>query len=359
MNEIQSIVQSVSSLEVWKYTVWGNTVGEYAVAFFAFLVFLAVFKVFQVVILSHLKKIAEKTKTDIDDTFVAIIKSLKPPFYSFIAFYAATFFITLNEVLKKAVDAVLVAWVTIQVVVAVQILIDYVVRKKMGEEEDKAAENAVNFLGKLSKWVLWSIGLLLILSNLGVNVTSLVAGLGIGGIAVALALQNILSELFSSFAIYFDKPFVPGDFIVVGDKKGVIEKIGIKTTRMRALQGEEVVISNKELTTAQIQNFKKMKERRISFSFGIVYETPVEKIKQIPGIIKEIIEAQEGARFDRAHFSRFDDSALNFDVVYYVETGDYAKYMDIQQSINLSILERFEEMGIAMAYPTQTIYLQK
>ena len=253
----------------------------------------------------------------------------------------------------------MIAWVILQVIIATQILIDYVVRKKMGEEEDVAAENAINILGKLSKWILWSVGLLLILSNLGINVTSLIAGLGIGGIAIALALQNTLSELFSSFSIYFDKPFIPGDFIVVGDKKGTVEKIGIKTTRLKALQGEELVISNKELTSAQIQNFKKMKDRRISFSFGITYETPVDKIKKIPGMVQEIIEGENGTRFDRAHFSRFDDSALNFDVVYYVQTGDYTKYMDTQQNINIKIMEAFEEMGIAMAYPTQTIYIAK
>jgi small-conductance mechanosensitive channel len=350
---------NINIIDFWRYTIAGNTIGMFAVTLVAFVVFLAIFKVFQTIILAHLKKIAEKTKTDIDDTFVTIIKSLKPPFYSFLAFYTATFFLNLNNVFQKIIDIVLIIWVVFQVIIATQILIDYVVKKRIGEEEDKAAENAINILGKLSKATLWTIGFLLILSNLGVDITSLVAGLGIGGIAVALALQNILSELFSSFAIYFDKPFVPGDFIIVGDRAGVIEKIGIKTTRMRALQGEEVVISNKELTSVQIQNFKKMKERRISFSFGVTYETPIEKIKKIPGVVKKTIEGIVGTRFDRAHFSRFDDSALNFDVVYFVQSGDYAQYMNIQQEINIKIMEEFEMIGISMAYPTRTVYLHK
>jgi len=351
--------EQIKTMEVWQYALAGNTVGDFAIALAAFVGFLIIFKVFQVIVLARLKKLAEKTETDIDDTLVDIVKSLKPPFYSFLAFYAATFFVIVGDVFKKVIDVALIAWVILQVIIAVQILIDYVVRKKMGEEEDAAAENAINILGKLTKWVLWSFGLLLILSNLGVDVTSLIAGLGIGGIAIALALQNTLSELFSSFSIYFDKPFTPGDFIVIGDKKGVVEKIGIKTTRIKALQGEELIISNKELTSAQIQNFKKMTERRISFSFGVTYETPVEKVKKIPGVVKEIIDGEEGARFDRAHFNRFDDSALNFDVVYYIQSGDYADYMDIQQSINFKIMEIFEEMGVAMAYPTRTVYLQK
>jgi len=353
------MLEQITTMAVWKYPLAGNTVGDFAITLGAFAAFLVVFKVFQVIILARLKKLSERTETDVDDTLIAIVKSLKPPFYSFLAFYAATFFLVLGDILKKAVDIVLIFWIVVQVIVAAQILIDYIVRKRMGEEEDAAAENAVNILGKLSKAVLWIIGLLFIFSNLGFDVTSLVAGLGIGGIAIALALQNILSELFSSFAIYFDKPFAPGDFIIVGDKMGVIDKIGIKTTRMRALQGEEIVISNKELTSAKIQNFKKMKERRASFSFGVTYETPVEKVKKISGVVKEIIEGEDGARFDRAHFSKFDDSALNFDVVFYVESGDYANYMDIQQDINLKIMEEFEKMGVDMAYPTRTIYMQK
>jgi len=349
----------IISMDIWLYSIADNTLGDFTIAFTVFLVSLAVFKIFQVIILARLKKLAEKTENDIDDTFVVVIKSLKPPFYSFLAFYVATFFLEIGDIFKKAIDIILIIWIVIQIIMVVQILIDYVVRKRMGEEEDKAAENAINILGKLSKWVLWIFGALLIFSNLGFDVTSLIAGLGIGGIAIALALQNTLSELFSSFSIYFDKPFAPGDFIVVGDKKGVIEKIGIKTTRMRALQGEEIVISNKELTSAQIQNFKKMQERRNSFSFGVAYETPIDKLKKIPGIVKDIIEGIESTRFDRAHFNRFDDSALNFDVVYYVESAEYAKYMNIQQEINLKIMEAFEEMGVGMAYPTQTVYLAK
>ncbi len=353
------MLESITTTNLWNYQVMGNSIGSFVIAFGAFFIFLIIFKIFQVGILSYLKKIAKKTTTDIDDALVSIADSIKPPFYSFLAFYVSTFLIKLNGVLEKIVNIILIIWIVLQVVIAVQILIDYIVKKKIGKEKDAATENAINILGKLSKAILWTIGLLLVLSNMGVNITSLVAGLGIGGIAIALALQNILSELFSSFAIYFDKPFVPGDFIVVGNRKGVIEKIGIKTTRMRALQGEEVVISNKELTSAQIQNFKKMEERRVSFSFGITYETPVEKVREVSGVIKKIIEGEDGSRFDRAHFSRFDDSALSFDVVYYVQSGDYANYMDIQQSINIKIMEIFENMGISMAYPTRTLYIQK
>jgi len=198
-----------------------------------------------------------------------------------------------------------------------------------------------------------------VLSNLGVNITSLVAGLGIGGLAIALALQSVLSDLFSSFSIYFDKPFQVGDYIIVGKHSGTVEKIGIKSTRIRASQGEEIVISNQELTSARVQNFKKLKERRNTTSIGVTYETSTDKLKKIPDIIKYIIEEEKNARFDRVYFTTFADSALVFDLVYYVKSDAYSVYLETQQNINFKIKEAFEKEGIDMAYPTQTIYLTK
>ena len=197
------------------------------------------------------------------------------------------------------------------------------------------------------------------LSNLGINVTSLVAGLGVGGIAIAFALQNILNDLFSSFAIYFDKPFVVGDFIKIGEHAGTVEKVGIKTTRIRSTTGEELIISNRELTSARVQNFKRLNERRSIFTIGVVYETTAEKLRRIPSIIQTIIESQSLNRFDRVHFKTFGDFSLNFEVSYYVQTTDYKKFMDTQEIVNLKIVEAFEKEGISMAYPTQTIYLEK
>ena len=239
-----------------------------------------------------------------------------------------------------------------------QIFINYILKNRLDENESeaKSAMSAINIIVKI---VLWSVGILLILSNLGINVTSLLAGLGIGGVAVALAIQNILSDLFSSFAIHFDKPFVIGDFIVVGDKMGTVKKIGIKTTRIQALQGEEIVISNQELTSSQIQNFKKMQERRVVFTFGVTYGTSNEKLKSIPEIIKKIINELSEVRLDRVHFKEFGDSALLFEIAFYVDTGDYNKYMDIRQEINLKINKQFSENMIEMAYPTQTLFIKK
>ena len=345
--------------QFWQYQLFSNSVGDYLIALIIFIVLFFLFKLFQVFILKRLEKLAAQTKTDLDDTLVIIIRSLKPPLYSFVAFYLAIGFLVITSLVQKIVSIILIIWITYQVVISIQILIDYAVKKWLEKEKDKGTKSAIELIGKIVKGVLWAIGILLVLANLGINITSLIAGLGIGGIAIALALQNILGDLFSSFAIYFDKPFTVGDYITVGEHKGIVEKIGIKTTRIKSPQGEEIVISNQELTSTRIKNFKKMKERRIVFSFGVLYNTPSEKLKQIPQMLKEIIAAAELARFNRAHFIEVADSALVFEVIYYMQVPDFTKHRDVHQEILLKIKNIFEKQGIEMAYPTQTIYLAK
>ena len=341
--------------------VLGNTLFEYGQAFLAFLIMVVVFRIFQFAILKKLKNIAEKTKTDIDDTLISIIKSLKPHFYYLLSFYLATYFLNISDTFKIVIENILLIFVVYQISIALHILIDYILNKSMGEkkQEDLGVKAAMENVSKFAKFIVWILGLLLILSNLGVNITSLVAGLGVGGVAIAFALKSILADLFSSFAIYFDKPFKVGDAIQIGTDRGTVMKIGIMTTRLKTPQGEELVVSNQELISSRIQNFKKMEERRAYFSFGIIYETPIREIRNIPIYVKEVIESIESLRFGRAHFNRFDESALNFDVVYYVESNDYDLYADAQQEINLKIMEKFEEKGIEMAYPTHVVYTKK
>ena len=249
-------------------------------------------------------------------------------------------------------------WVTYQVIVSIQILINRVIKKRVAK--DATSEAILGLMGKILKGIIWGVGLIFVLSNLGVNVTSLLAGLGIGGIAIAFALQNILEDLFSSFAIFFDKPFRVGDFIVVGGNyKGSVEKIGIKTTRLRSLQGEELVISNKELTSAKIQNFGKIERRRVVLNVGVTYETPLEKLRKIPQLVKEIVENTDNVDFDRAFLVKFGDFAIIFEIVYFVQSSDYLMHLESQQKILFKIKEVFEKENIEFAYPTQTLYLKK
>ncbi|MCD9123380.1 mechanosensitive ion channel family protein [Cupriavidus sp. UGS-1] len=205
--------------------------------------------------------------------------------------------------------------------------------------------------------MLWSVLLLAVLANMGVNITAFVASLGVGGVAVALAVQNILSDLFASLAIGLDKPFENGDFIVFGDIAGSVERIGLKTTRLRALSGEQIVCSNTELLKTTIHNYKRMAERRIQFNFRVTYQTPPETLRRIPEIVKAAVVAAGRTRFDRAHFKGFGESALEFEVVYFVTDPDYNLYMDIQQSINLAMVTELGKLGVEFGVPVRTVQL--
>lgn len=231
-------------------------------------------------------------------------------------------------------------------------------RARSEQHSHSALRTAFGIIHVGIRIVVWSIVLLLILDNFGINVTALVAGLGVGGIAIALAVQSTLGDLLCSLSIVLDRPFEVGDFIITGDITGTVEKIGIKSTRIRALTGEQLVASNSDLIASRIRNFKRMQERRILFQVGVIYQTPPEKVRAIPGHIKEIIQAQEKARFDRSHFKAFGASSLDFETVYYVLEPDYNLFMDVQQAINIAVFEKFAEEGIEFAYPTQTLFIE-
>jgi small-conductance mechanosensitive channel len=210
----------------------------------------------------------------------------------------------------------------------------------------------------VSRFAIWSVVVLIALDTLGVDITALIAGLGVGGIAVALAVQSVLDDLFASISIVLDKPFVVGDFVVLGDHKGTVENVGLKTTRIRALSGEQLVVSNSDLLSSRIQNFKRMQERRIVFEVGVVYGTPAEKLRTIPDTIREAVESRPNTRFERSHLKELGTSALTFESVYYMTVPDYDAYMDTQQAINLELYERFETQGVEFAYPTQTLFVR-
>ncbi|MEO5977532.1 MAG: mechanosensitive ion channel family protein [Chryseolinea sp.] len=203
--------------------------------------------------------------------------------------------------------------------------------------------------------ILWVIGLILLFDNLGFNVTAVLTGLGVGGIAIALAAQTILGDIFNYFVIFFDRPFEVSDFIIVGDKMGVVEYVGLKTTRLRSLSGEQIIYSNSNLTNSIIHNYKRMQERRIVFKFGVLYDTGSVKLTKIPQIVKTIIENQDNTRFDRAHFASFGEYSLDFECVYYIKSADYNYYMNAQQAINLELYKIFEENQIEFAFPTYSL----
>ncbi|HWL63973.1 MAG TPA: mechanosensitive ion channel family protein [Steroidobacteraceae bacterium] len=232
-------------------------------------------------------------------------------------------------------------------------------RRRTATLSDRAVAGSLGIIAFILRVAIWSLVLLVALDNLGIDVTALVAGLGIGGIAVALAAQNVLGDLFASLSIAFDKPFLVGDFLILDDYLGSVEDIGVKSTRLRSLSGEQIILSNADLLKSRVRNYGRMFERRIVMNHTIAYGTPLEQLREIPEIIRAAIQAQSDTRFDRAHFARHGSDALEFESVYFVLSPDYNRYMDIQQEINLRIHQELEGRGIEFAFPTRFLYLAR
>lgn len=292
---------------------------------------------------------------------VGLVRRVSLLFLMVISLYLGTYYVALPGKLAALLDAILSIAIFAQFAAlagyALGVWID--AHGRRARQRDPAAATALGVTKFLGLVVIWSIALLMALDNLGFDITTLVAGLGIGGVAIAFALQNILGDIFASVSIILDKPFEVGDFIVVGDVLGTVERIGVKTVRLRSLSGELIVVANNDLLQSRVRNYQKMQERRVVFALGVTYQTPPDKLERIPALIREAIEAQDDTRFDRAHFRTFGDFALLFEAVYYVLRPDYNMMMDRQQAINLAIARSFGDEGIDFAYPTQTIYLNK
>lgn len=346
--------------EIFNHSIFGNTVASYLSALGIFIGGMVAIHVFKKYVLGRLKKWADATHTSIDDLLVRAIGKFVVPIFYFGAFYLALHTLALSPDFEHGLRIAAIVLVTVMFVMAAISAVDFVLQSYIKKSADSTGgEKQLKGIRGLVNFAIWVIALVFLLDNLGVKISAVVAGLGIGGIAVALAAQAVLGDLFSYFVIFFDKPFEIGDFIIVGDKMGVVEYIGIKTTRIRALGGEQLVFSNTDLTNSCVHNFKKMERRRVVFKLGMIYQTPAEKLKAIPQMVKSIIEAQEDAAFDRGHFASYGDFSLNFEFVYYVTGADYNKFMDIQQAINLAIFEAFEKEGIEFAYPSQTLFVNK
>jgi small-conductance mechanosensitive channel len=275
-------------------------------------------------------------------------------------FYLAVRSLNLHSTLGKSIDVLGIILLTILAVRFLSAIMEFIIAEYwLKKTKDEKKEKSIKALLPAIKVAIWCLAVVFLLDNLGFKISTVVAGLGIGGVAVALAAQAVLKDLFSYFAILFDRPFEVGDFIIIGDYLGTVEHIGIKTTRIRSLSGEQMVFSNTDLTDSRVRNYKRMEKRRVVFRLGVVYQTTLEQLKAIPDTIKNIITSIDDTAFDRAHFFSYGDFSLVCEIVYYVLSSDYNKYMDIQQRINLAIKEEFEKRGIEFAYPTQTLFLTK
>lgn len=339
---------------------YGNPVWRWLLAVAVALVAYLAFTLSKRILENRAAKLAKRTATEVDDFAVELLeRRTKGVFLAVLALAGGSAVVSLPPALERAVRVVVTLTLFLQAGLwldgGISFWIGRATKRQAAEDpQSLSAFGSISFLARLGLWVLVS---LLLLRNLGIDITALIAGLGVGGIAVALAVQNILGDLFASMSIVLDKPFVIGDFVIIGDYLGTVEHIGLKTTRLRSLSGEQIVFSNTDLLNSRVRNYKRMYERRVVFSLGVTYRTPDEKLAAIPPMIREIVESLPDARFDRAHFARYGDFALIFEVVYYVTRPDYNIYMDRQQAINLAIYRRFAKEGIEFAYPTQTIFL--
>ena len=336
-----------------KLSDWGLT-ATIATSLFLLLLFVRNF------VITRWQHSAEQKQTPAVAKFVASVRRTTTFFLFMISVFTAIPWLRLEPTNEQFIRNLTMVALIVQAAIWLSYffrswIFEYLARKTTRDHVSLGTLNIFNFLTQLS---VWSLAALLVLQNIGIDVTALITGLGVGGVAVALALQRILGDVLASLSIVFDKPFVAGDFILFGENMGTVEHIGVKSTLIRSLSGEQLICPNSDLLNTHIRNFKRMRERRVVFQIGVVYQTPYDKLVRIPGIFREAVEAQKKARFDRAHFNAYGDFALMFEIVYYVLSADYNVYMDTQQAINLMIFQCFEQEGIEFAYPTQMLYLE-
>ena len=343
-------------MEYLKETIiWNNSLLKYLISIIVFAVSLIAMNIVLILFL----KVLLKLNTKLQNAFVLnLVKSIKKRLRPLI-FIIALSFGRVGLVLPKEVS---VYWAKIVVVFfiifVVMFICDIISNFSNNYLSNKKGVVISDGIITILKALVWVIGFLTILSNLGVNVNTFIAGLGIGGVAVAFAAQSIIADLFNYFVIVFDKPFLKGDYIQIDADKGVVEYIGIKSTRIRRNSGEQLLISNTNLLASRIQNYRILEKRRQYMMLGVEYSTPLEKLKVIPDILKTVIETNN-TEFVSARFIEFADSSLNFEVIYYVNTADYNEFVRVVEDINYKIIDEFNKLGVGFAFPSRTLYISK
>lgn len=350
----------MSAVNILNTEIFNNSLLTWGIAVGIGLAFMTVVAILRWILGRQLKSLADGSEKLLWEALLAIVRQPQSLFLCCIALFFGSIALELPDKPKAAIDTIAMVALILQSGLWANAALRASIGKyrKKKKEEDPASITTLSLITFIGRIVIWSLVLLLLLDNLGVNVTALIAGLGVGGIAVALALQTILGDLFASLSIVLDKPFVVGDFLGVGGLLGSVEYVGLKTTRLRGLSGEQLVFSNSDLLNSRIHNYGRMEERRAAFNIGVTYQTTHEKLERIPKIIREIVENIERTRFDRSHFKQHGDFALIFESVYYVLSPDYNAFMDIQQAVNLQIHKTFEQEGIEFAYPTQKLFIE-
>lgn len=338
--------------EVLAQSYAGNTVESYLYAVGAFLAILFFIMIFKHVLIGSLKKASKKTKNNVDDYFIGIVDGVGWPVYIMLAIHFCRQLLILPEIVGTVIYYALVLVIAFYAIRIAQSVIDvsskHLVERRR-REGGQVDTTILEVFKKLLKVIMWVCVLLFIASSAGFDISNIFVGIGVTGIVLGFALQNVLADIFAAFSIFFDKPFEKGDFIVIGTDSGTVEKIGIRSTRIRHLQGQELIVSNRELTSIRINNFKKLKKRRVSFNVAVAFGTSPKKLEMIPKIVKGIFDKIELAELDRVHFKELGTSSFVYEVVYFVNTSDYNKHMDVLQDVNMAIVKTFQKEKISFA----------
>lgn len=334
---------------------FNNTVSDYLIFLLILIVGIGFISLLRRILFKHYLSKEERHKSVIDSMLVQSIKKYFTPVLYLILLYYSTIILTLNTTFNRIFQILIMAGIIFYGALFASKIAVLISNKYLEKKNENADTAGIKWINNIIKFIVWVAAFFLFLENAGVRLTAVIAGLGIGGIAIAFAAQAILEDVFGFFSIIFDKPFEIDDFIVTGNYMGNVEHIGIKTTRLRSINGEQLIFSNKQLLSTCIQNYKRLQNRRVLFKVSVTYNTAAEKLREIPEIIKNIINSVDNTAFNRVHFAEFADYCLSFEIAYYVLSGDFVEYMDIKQEVNLLIKEEFEKRGIEFAFPTQMI----
>ncbi|NLO92564.1 MAG: mechanosensitive ion channel family protein [Elusimicrobia bacterium] len=342
------------------YTVYNNTIQDWLLFLAIFLFATLLLMVFKKSVLAKLKVLASKTETDLDDFLIELFEKRVYLYFYFLALIFSSKYLHLSESTSHVINVAARVALSLLIISVISDSVAHMVKEYLFKNKtNNVQQKQFNGIVVIAQAIIWAFGAILVLDNLGVKIGALMTGMGIGGVAVALAAQTVLKDVFSYFAILFDKPYEVGDFVVANDYMGTIEYIGLKTTRIRSLSGEEIICPNSDLVESRLRNYKSMRRRRVVFNVGITKDTPQEKAAQMTGLLESTVKGVPGVTLDRSHFASYGDFSLIYETVYYVESPDYNIYMDKQQEINLKIMDALAARGIKLAYPTQTLLVDK
>lgn len=367
LNFTQGITEGITPVDLpfMNHVIFENTVREYLIAILVFLAIMLGLKLFSLLIIKSLEHVNKKYPSHPKGAKEVIAKGLRAlsiPLFLALGLKIASTMLVISPLVEKIIKYLLLVILTYYAIKVINAVIAQMSKRviERREKEDKVTDNhLMNVFVNVMKGFVWILGALFLLSSFGVNVSKVFTGLGIAGVAVAFALQNILGDLFASFSIYFDKPFKPGDYIIFNGEEGTIIKTGLKSTRIKLLKGDELVVSNKFLTESKLENVERMERRRVDLDLQIKYGTPKSKLKNLPEQLENIVKKyKKDVDFDRCHLKAFRAYNIEFELVYFIKKSDYRLFMDIQQKINFDILDLFEKEGIEFALPTTAVVLE-